>query len=170
MSWLRFEPCIIRTQVPPKPTASVGMSLECGNLKGVAATEHVTAIFIDVCVHKATIRAWPLCQLQLCVAETKDRRMAPIISRAQAWIQMRLTAMLTFPSLRWRVRYSLCLVKRIRICYVDRYNCLVEGTEQMSYCFMTYVHDVRLMLFHHEHSCLFYIVLMLFTNKAICGL
>jgi len=33
----------------------LGMEQVCGNLMGVARTEHVTAIFIDVCFHKVTI-------------------------------------------------------------------------------------------------------------------
>jgi hypothetical protein len=130
MSWPRFEPCIIRTQVPPKPTVSVGMPLECGSLKGVATAEHVTAIFIDVCFHKATMEPDPCVSCNCVSQKQKTGEWRPLCLEQKLEYKCSSTAMLTFFSLHWSVR--------IRICYVDRYNCLVEGTEQMSYYFITY--------------------------------
>lgn len=98
---------------------------ECGNHKGVARTEHVTAIYIDACAHKAAVLT--LCRLRLYVAETKDRRMAPIISRTQAWIQILCL-------LHW-IRYSLVCKKNS----VLRKSYVMGQFEWMSCCFKTYM-------------------------------
>jgi hypothetical protein len=90
-------------------------------------------------------RAWPPCHLQLHVAETKGRRMAPIISRREAWIQILC--------LQHWIRYLLVCTKILR----DRNSYMWwSDLKKMRCCFKMYKHfnsNISYCLITYKHVC-----------------
>jgi hypothetical protein len=143
----------------------------------MSTAEHVTAIFIDVCVHKADVEADPCVACNCALQKQRDRIMAPITSKAEAWIQMLLQAILTFFGLLSWLRYStLCCGKNS---HMLSWEIQLSGRGNWTNVILFHVvpasRVLYLLLFHHDRRCLFCLVsccqqTMQFAVRVCCVL